>query len=56
MPGYLGNKKTMIVHNLGNMQSKCSVYEININEREYFTPDTLENSQKLGFSPCPFCN
>ena len=56
MPGYLGDKETMIVHHLANIQKECNIYDIKINQREYFTPDTIETTQQLGFKQCKYCN
>jgi hypothetical protein len=56
MPGYLGDTKKMIVHHLANMKMDCKIYDININNRKYFTPDSLEKAKSEGFSPCKLCN
>ena len=56
MPGYLGDKKTMIVHHLGNMQKQCNVCDIKKSQKQYFTPDLLKNAIFLGFDPCTLCN
>ena len=44
MAGYLGDKKTMIVHHLGNKQKECNIYPLEKIHRQYFTPDLLENA------------
>lgn len=56
MPGYLGDKEIMVVHHLANMKEQCNIYTIKTTLKQYFTPDTVENAQKLGFKPCPYCN
>ena len=56
MPGYLGDKKIMVVHHLANKQNECDIYHIEKSEKQYFTPDLLENAITLGFSPCKWCN
>ena len=56
MPGYLGDKETMVVHHLANMKKQCNIYAIKISLKQYFTPDTIENAQKSGFSSCQYCN
>lgn len=56
MPGYLGDKETMVVHHLANMKKQCNVYAIKISLKQYFTPDTIENAQKSGFRSCQYCN
>lgn len=56
MSGYLGDKKTLIVHHLANMQKECDIYHIEKPQRQYFTPDLLEKAISLGFSACKWCN
>ena len=56
MPGFLGDKKTMIVHHLANKQRECNIYEIEKSQSQYFTPDLLDNAKTLGFCPCKWCN
>ncbi len=56
MAGYLGDKKTMTVHHLGNRQKECNIYHVEKIYRQYFTPDLLENAVSLGFKPCKWCN
>ena len=55
MSGYLGNKSKMIAHHLGNMKSECNIYEIKMKDREYFTPDTLDNAKSKDYESCKFC-
>ena len=56
MPGFLGDKETMIVHHLAKMVVSCEIYKIKHNKKQYFTPDSLEIASELGFSPCKYCN
>ena len=56
MPGYLGDRESMVVHNLADMKPECNIYNVQKQNKQYFTPDTIENAQKAGFSPCKFCN
>lgn len=55
MVGYLGDKSRKIVHDLGNMKSDCEIYHIGIKNREYFTPDNLENAKSKSYVECKFC-
>jgi hypothetical protein len=55
LPGYLGNKSDLIVHHLAVMTPKCRIYEIVIGDRVYFTPDTLDQARKEGFTSCKNC-
>ena len=36
MAGYLGDKKTMIVHHLGNKQKGCDIYHVKKNKQSVF--------------------
>ena len=56
MPGFLGNKETIVVHHLANMVTNCEIYQIKNQKRQYFTPDSLENATELGYKPCKYCN
>lgn len=56
MVGYLGDTKTMIVHNLANKQKECDIYHIGMSQRQYFTPDLLEKAISLDFASCKWCN
>lgn len=55
MGGFLGDKSKMQVHNLANMKPECDVYDIKMKDREYFTPDTLENAESKKYESCKFC-
>lgn len=55
MAGYLGNKSDMIVHHLADMKPTCNIYEIKMEYRVYFIPDSFNQAKKEGFSPCKNC-
>ena len=55
MAGFLGDKQTQIVHHLGNMKKECKINEMIFADRQYFTPDTLENAKSKKFSSCTWC-
>ncbi len=56
MVGYLGDINLKIVHHLACKKKECSIYNIENKNRQYFTPDTLENATTLGFDICKWCN
>ena len=56
MSGFLGDKSKKIVHHLANMNPDCDIYHIEMKDREYFTPDTIENAESKGYEFCEFCN
>ena len=53
---YLGLEQSLTSHHLANMKSDCGVYYIEMKDREYFTPDTLEHAKSKGYESCKFCN
>jgi hypothetical protein len=55
MAGFLGDKQTTLVHHLGNMKKECKIVEMKLQDRQYFTPDTLENAKSMNFSSCMWC-
>ncbi|MFB5623183.1 MAG: hypothetical protein ACE5R5_06215 [Nitrosarchaeum sp.] len=55
MAGFLGDKQTSLVHHLADMKKECKIVAIKIQDRQYFTPDTLENAKGHNFSSCMFC-
>jgi len=55
MPGYLGNKSDMTVHDLSVMKTECNIYGVKKGNKHYFVPDTLEQVKKEGFTPCKHC-
>ena len=55
MAGYMGDKATMIVHHLANVKPECGVYYSKMKNREYFTPDILENAKSKKYECCKFC-
>ena len=55
MRGFLGDKSKKIVHHLANKNSECDIYYIKMKDREYFTPDTLDNAKSKDYESCKFC-
>ena len=55
MAGFLGDKQTNLVHHLANMKKECKIVEMKLQDRQYFTPDTLENAKSMYFSSCMWC-
>ncbi len=55
MSGFLGDKSERIVHHLANKKPECDIYNIKIKDREYFSPDTLENAKSKEYVSCKFC-
>ena len=55
MAGFLGDKHTTLVHHLANMKKECKIVEMKLQDRQYFTPDTLENAKSMNFSSCMWC-
>ena len=55
MAGFLGDKQTHLVHHLANIKKECKIVEMKLTDRQYFTPDTLENAKGLNFSSCVWC-
>jgi hypothetical protein len=55
MAGYLGDKRTNLVHHLANMKIECKIVDMKLKDRQYFTPDTLENAKNSNFSECLWC-
>jgi len=55
MSGFLGDKSKKTVHHLANMKPECDIYHIAMKDREYFTPDILENAKSKNFTGCKFC-
>jgi hypothetical protein len=37
------------------MKKECKIVEMKLTDRQYFTPDTLENAKGLNFSSCMWC-
>ncbi len=56
MAGFLGDKQTNLVHHLAKMTKECKIVDVKLKDRQYLTPDTLENAKGLNFSPCLWCN
>jgi len=56
MSGFLGDKKSKTVHHLAFKQKECNIYYIEIKDRQYFSPDSLEQALELNFKQCVWCN
>ncbi len=56
---FLGNRHKTEVHDLtkeDTSKSGCQIDEVlNAGHGMYFTPDTLEQSEKEGYDPCAKC-
>jgi len=37
------------------MKEECQIVNIGLKDKQYFTPDTLENAKAKNFSPCKLC-
>lgn len=55
MIGLLGDKKTNFVHHLDTLKKECKIVEMKLIDRQYFTPDTLENAKGQNFTSCKWC-
>ena len=55
MSGFLGDKSNRIVHHLANKKPECDIYHIEMKDREYFTPDTMDNAKSKDYESCKFC-
>ncbi len=55
MIGFLGDKQTNLVHHLDNLKKECKIVEMKLTDRQYFTPDTLENAKSQNFTSCKRC-
>lgn len=55
MQGFLGNRQTNTVHHLASMQENCKIADMELKDKQYFIPDTLENARGKNFSPCIWC-
>lgn len=52
---YLGNSDSMVVHDLRNEQTNCQISEVLVENRVSFSPDTLMEAKKLGYTPGEWC-
>lgn len=55
MAGYMGDKSGMVVHHLAVMKPECMLYYVKKENRVYFVPDTFDQAEKEGFTPCSHC-
>ncbi len=52
---FFGVKSKKIVHDLNEIISECDTLGVKKKDRKYFTPDTLTQAEKEGYSKCPSC-
>ncbi len=52
---FVGNRKAMSVHEWFFRTPECGIEEIPAEVLEFFSPDTLEAAEAMGFNPCPHC-
>ena len=53
---YLGDKRSIVVHDLDATDDACAIDELVRSERFLaFGPDTLPEARNRGYRPCPHC-
>ena len=53
---WLGDKRTMVVHDLDAAGDSCRVDELLASERfASFGPDSVSEARNRGYRPCPYC-
>jgi hypothetical protein len=53
---WLGDKRSMTVHDLDNATDACAIEELLQSEQFLaFSPDTLAEARNRGYSPCRQC-
>lgn len=53
---WLGDKRTMIVHDLDDVTDACGIDDLLTSEQFLvFGPDTLAEARNRGYSPCRHC-
>jgi hypothetical protein len=53
---WLGDKRSMIVHDLDNVSEACGIDDLLKSEQFLaFAPDTLAEARNRGYSPCRHC-
>ena len=53
---WLGDKRTMRVHDLDRVTTPCSIDELVASERyATFGPDVVEEARNRGYRPCRHC-
>jgi hypothetical protein len=53
---WLGDKDSMRVHDLDNIQDRCQLDDLLARERfASFGPDTLPEAKNRCYKPCPHC-
>lgn len=51
---YFGSSKTMVVHDLNKAKSECEISKVELKNKKYFDPDTLEQAIKEGYKKCEY--
>lgn len=49
---YLGDRKSMLVHDLNKAKLDCKIVEVTTQNKKYFVPDTLEQALHEGYKKC----
>ncbi len=52
---FVGNRRSMTVHEWRFRTPECGIEEVPTEAVQFFGPDTLEEAEAKGFSPCPSC-
>lgn len=52
---FVGDRRSGIVHEWLFKRWKCGIGEIPTDSLAFFVPDTLEEAEGKGFSPCAAC-
>jgi len=53
---YVGDKRTLLVHDLDLATDACEIGELMASERFLaFGPDTRAEARNRGYKPCPHC-
>ena len=53
---WLGDKRSMRVHDLDNTTDECAIDELMASEKFYaVAPDTLPEARNRGYRPCRHC-
>jgi hypothetical protein len=51
---YFGNSKTMAVHDLNKAKPECEISKVELKNKKYFDPDTIEQAIKEGYKKCEY--
>ena len=52
---YFADSSTKIVHDLNLATKECMIGQVEIKNKKYFVPDTLEQAHKEGYVNCKYC-